>query len=163
MFVIDCLTKIRWLVRAFFFRLIFPNHKFHWSVRIGAGTVFGRRNTIELSREFYCGPGCYFTGRISVGERVLCGANVGVVGGDHKVDGVDIRIKYSGRAAVRKTVIADDVWIGHGAILLNGVTVGRGAVIGAGSVVTKDVEPLSIVVGNPARFIRFREDVEGID
>lgn len=51
-------------------------------------------------------------------------------------------------------IIEDDVWIGAGSIILSGVTVGKGAVIGAGSVVTKDVEPYTIVVGNPARKIK---------
>jgi phosphonate metabolism protein (transferase hexapeptide repeat family) len=58
--------------------------------------------------------------------------------------------------------IGHDVWIGHGAILLPGVEIGIGAVIGGGSVVTKDVAPYNVVAGNPARFIRRRvsEDVE---
>ena len=51
-------------------------------------------------------------------------------------------------------IIEDDVWIGAGSIILSGGTVGKGAVIGAGSVVTKDVEPYTIVVGNPARKIK---------
>lgn len=50
--------------------------------------------------------------------------------------------------------ICDDVWIGAGAIVLNGITIGEGAVVGAGSVVTKNVEPYTIVVGNPAKKIK---------
>lgn len=62
------------------------------------------------------------------------------------------------REAVSKgdIVIKDDVWIGYGAIILSGVTVGQGAVIGAGSVVTKDIPPYAIAVGNPARIIKYR-------
>lgn len=56
-------------------------------------------------------------------------------------------------------IIEDDVWIGHNAILLPGCKhVGRGAIIGAGSVVTRNVEPYTIVAGNPARFVRRRFD-----
>ena len=57
-------------------------------------------------------------------------------------------------AKSRSVVIEDDVWIGFNAIILKGVRVGRGAVVGAGSVITKDVEPYTIVVGNPQRVTR---------
>ena len=55
-----------------------------------------------------------------------------------------------------KCNVSSDVWIGSGAIILRGVTLGTGSVIGANAVVTRDVEPYSIVVGSPARVIRFR-------
>ncbi|WP_352792424.1 CatB-related O-acetyltransferase [Mesorhizobium sp. M0771] len=57
--------------------------------------------------------------------------------------------------------VGNDVWIGHGAIILPGVSIGDGAIVGAGSVVTKDVPPYAIVAGNAARLIRYRfaEDV----
>lgn len=57
--------------------------------------------------------------------------------------------------------IGHDVWLGHGAVVLAGVTIGNGAAIGAGAIVTKDVEPYSIVVGNPAKPLRkrFNDDV----
>lgn len=53
-------------------------------------------------------------------------------------------------------IIGDDVWFGYGSIILSGVTIGRGAVVGAGAVVTKDVPPYAVVGGNPARILRFR-------
>lgn len=58
--------------------------------------------------------------------------------------------------------IGHDVWIGANAIILDGTKIGNGAIIGAGSVVTKDVPPYAIVAGNPARLIRFRFDTEQI-
>lgn len=63
----------------------------------------------------------------------------------------------------KKTVIGNDVWIGYNAIVLAGVTVGDGAVIGAGAVVTKDVAPYSIVAGVPAKIIRYRFDKDIIN
>lgn len=59
--------------------------------------------------------------------------------------------------------VGNDVWIGGGAIVLSGLRVGHGAVIGAGAVVTKDIEPYSIVAGVPARKIGMRFDAETID
>lgn len=60
-------------------------------------------------------------------------------------------------------VIRDDVWIGENAIICSGVTIGQGAVVAAGAVVTKDVEPYSIVGGNPARVIKYRFTQEMIE
>lgn len=60
-------------------------------------------------------------------------------------------------------VIGNDVWIGMDSLILSGVTIGDGAVIGARSVVTKDVEPYGVVAGNPARFVRYRFSKEYID
>lgn len=55
-----------------------------------------------------------------------------------------------------RCVLGHDVWIGHGAIVLPGITIGNGAAIGAGTIVTKDVPPFAIVVGNPGRILRYR-------
>jgi phosphonate metabolism protein (transferase hexapeptide repeat family) len=55
-----------------------------------------------------------------------------------------------------KVTLGHDVWVGHGAIVLPGVSIGNGAMIGAGAVVTKDVDPYAIVAGNPARFLKWR-------
>lgn len=68
----------------------------------------------------------------------------------------DIREKYLQRCHVPLPVIGNDVWVGYGVTILNGVNVGDGAIIAAGSVVTKDVPPYSIVGGNPAKVIRLR-------
>lgn len=59
--------------------------------------------------------------------------------------------------------VCDDVWIGYGATILSGVTIGQGAVVAAGSVVVKDVEPYSVVGGNPARLIKYRYSKELIE
>ena len=59
--------------------------------------------------------------------------------------------------------IGNDVWIGHGAVILAGVTIGDGAVVAAGAVVTKDVEPYSVVGGVPAKHIKYRFSAEQID
>ena len=68
---------------------------------------------------------------------------------------------FFARRKESSVTVGNDVWIGHNAIILPGVTIGNGAVVGAGSVVTKDVEPYSVVVGVPAQKIkmRFSEDL----
>lgn len=63
----------------------------------------------------------------------------------------------------KPVVIGDDVWIGARVIILPGVTVGKGAVLGAGTVVARDVPEWAVVVGNPARVVKFRSGRELID
>ncbi|WP_284691697.1 CatB-related O-acetyltransferase [Deefgea salmonis] len=63
----------------------------------------------------------------------------------------------------QKTVIGNDVWIGHGAFILPGVTIGDGAVVAAMAVVTKDVPPYAVVAGSPARFIKYKVDERYIE
>ncbi|EXL09754.1 DapH/DapD/GlmU-related protein [Aquamicrobium defluvii] len=68
--------------------------------------------------------------------------------------GVDSAFRERRRA--RHVTIGHDVWVGHGAVILPGVSVGNGAVIGANAVVTRDVEPYAIMAGSPARLLRYR-------
>ena len=88
-------------------------------------------------------------------------SNVAFVGKDDHITSISERtIWNSGRGDSQKTYVGNDVWIGHGAIIIAGVTIGDGAVVAAGSVVVKDVAPCTIVGGNPARFIKNRFGTE---
>jgi len=86
-----------------------------------------------------------------------------ILGGNHGCETVSsfpFLVKHFGEPVEAKTkgpiVVGDDVWLGHRSTVLSGVSIGQGAVIAAGAVVTRDVEPYSIVGGNPARHIKFR-------
>ena len=83
--------------------------------------------------------------------------NVAIVGrDDHTFNIPGTTIWDSPRGDNHKVIIEDDVWIGHGSIILSGVTIGRCAIISAGSVVVKDVPAYAIVGGNPAIIIKWR-------
>lgn len=89
-------------------------------------------------------------GGVRVGNDVMIASHSVITSQSH-----DVNAKIYNRTNVMKpVVIEDNVWIGAGAIILPGVRIGSGAVIGAGSVVTKDVAPRTIVVGMPARALR---------
>jgi acetyltransferase-like isoleucine patch superfamily enzyme len=83
----------------------------------------------------------------------MLGPYVCIVGADHRYDVEGTPMYFSGRPTLAQTVIEDDVWIGCRAIIMAGARIGRGAIVAAGAVVTKDVAPYTIVGGVPARRI----------
>ena len=132
-------------------------------VYISSGCVFNTLKNIEIGSHVYFGRNCIIQsvhGDIIIGNHVMFGPGASIHGGNHIVDGLssdeymDQQKKHYGDDP--PVIIEDDVWVGANAIILQGVHVGRGGVIGAGSVVTHDVEPYSIVVGVPAKHLRFR-------
>jgi len=94
--------------------------------------------------------------KIYIGDDVMIGHNVLIIGGNHNISRRDIPMNQQGEGKDGPIIIENDVWIGAGSIILTGVTVKQGSVIGAGSVVTKDVPAYSIVAGNPAKLIKKR-------
>ncbi len=95
-------------------------------------------------------------GAVKIGNNVMMGPDVVILSRNHNYDRVDIPMKFQGSGDEQPVVIEDDVWIGTRVIILPGVHIGRGCIIGAGSVVTKDIPSYSIAAGNPARVIRMR-------
>lgn len=98
-------------------------------------------------------------GGVSIGDRVLIGYRTQILSSNHVVPKVPDRIFDSGR--IKSPVRIDkDVWIGANCIILPGVTIGEGAIVAAGSVVTKDVPAFVYVAGVPAKFIKNRQKQE---
>jgi len=91
-----------------------------------------------------------------MGRYVMIGPELLVTGNDHQTNCPGVPVIFSGRPEPQSLFIGDDVWIGARVTIMRKVRIGNGAVIAAGSVVTKDVEPYSIVGGVPARHIRYR-------
>jgi acetyltransferase-like isoleucine patch superfamily enzyme len=89
------------------------------------------------------------TGLVSIGADCLIGTHVSII--DNDFHGLAERLQMP---SPKPVIIGDNVWIGNRAIILPGVTIGDGAVVGAGSVVTRDVPPRTVVAGNPARVLR---------
>lgn len=104
---------------------------------------------------------------IRIGNKVMFGPGVTIIGGNHRIDVPgrfmkDIQDEDKRPVDDKGVIIGDDVWIGARAVILDGVTIDRGSVISAGSVVTKNVPPYAIVSGVPARVRRFRFDVDTV-
>ena len=99
-----------------------------------------------------------FVGLATIGRDVMMADDVMIISGNHHFDRTDIPMLQQGGEDQRVT-IEDDVWIGARVIILPGRRIGKGSVLGAGSVITRDVEPYSVVGGNPAQLIRRRSPV----
>ncbi|KAG3078216.1 hypothetical protein PI125_g21040 [Phytophthora idaei] len=94
---------------------------------------------------------------VTIGNRVMLAPNVQLYTANHPLDP---EVRSSGLEIGKPITIEDDVWICGNVVVVPGVTVGRGAVIGAGSVVTKDVPSMCVYAGNPAKFIKKIEPKE---
>ena len=113
-------------------------------VRIKARISIGELSTIGDRTEIHAGEA------VHIGKHVLIGWDCVIMDRDyHAVDGK--------RERTAPVIIEDNVWICCRAVILKGVTIGHHAIVGAGSVVTKNVEPYSVVAGNPAKVIRKRK------
>jgi len=116
----------------------------------------------RLGKYAYIGSGFSAPSPITVGDLCMISTNVTIVDNDHGIDRVDLPTRLDFQWSHKVTNFEGDVWVGHGAIIRSGVRLGRGSVIASGAIVTKDVEPYSVVGGNPARILRKRFSEEQI-
>lgn len=114
-------------------------------------------NKISVGKNWGVNSGTYINGKggIIIGDNVLIGSNVTISSGKHPIDGIEPPI-FQRPTLPMKIVIEDDVWIGGGAVIMPGIVLKKGTVVGANAVVTKDTEEYSVVVGVPAKCIRYR-------
>ena len=127
-------------------------------VNVEHGANFYTGWEIEIGDDSSLGVNCLIPYDLKVGKDVMMGPHVVIIGENHQFSSRDIPMRLQGFVKHPPVCIGDDVWIGARAIILPGITIGQGAIIGAGAIVTKDVPPYAICGGNPAQVIRFRCD-----
>lgn len=126
-------------------------------VEVKAKAYFGRGSGIRLGDRCRIGKGCVLNPNVWVGADALLAMEVMVLTMEHETTSRGVPIRDQGyRPTEGPVVIGEDVLVGARSIILPGVRIGRGAVVGAGSVVTRDVDEFAIVAGNPARVIGSR-------
>lgn len=140
-------------IRHWFYRRIM---KFEIGINsnIFLGAWITSSGGLKMKKQSVINAHCHLDtrGGIEIGENVSISPCVSIVTGDHNIHDPEFKARF------RKVIIEDNVFIGYGAIILGGVTLGRGSVITAGSVVNKDIPPLAIAGGVPAKQISTRED-----
>lgn len=114
-------------------------------------------NSLKIGNNVGVNHYCFIgvRGDIVIGDNVIFGPRVSIFSEDHNFSDPKTPIKHQG-VTKSTTVIGSDVWLGAGCMVMSGVKIGDGCVIAAGAVVTKDVEPYSVVGGVPAKFLKKR-------
>jgi len=163
-------SRIKKLIR-FIWMLYIKNIKYRKyiigsDVYIGIGSSFWAKKNIKIGNSVYIGKKTIIHTNCEIGNYVLFGEKVAILGKlDHNFNQVGVPISaaskirdknYSFNQNLQPCLIGSDVWVGYGTIILEGVHIGNGCIIAAGSVVTKDLEPYWIYAGVPAKKIRKR-------
>ena len=149
--------KVRKFLRRL--RMLFRRVRYRaWEVH--PTSYLGKDSSIHSSLKMgaygYIGPHAVVPSGVTMGNYVMVGPSLLITGADHRFDLPGVAAIFSGRPDYELCNIEDDVWIGARVTVLKGVRIGRGALIAAGAVVTRDVPPYAIMGGVPARQIRQR-------
>lgn len=109
---------------------------------------------VSVGKNFYCNFNCTFLDccLIVIGDYCLCGPNVTFCTPTHAIDP---KRRLAGEESAGPITVGDNVWFGANAVVLQGVTIGDNSIVGAGAVVTKDVPANAVVVGSPARVVKY--------
>jgi chloramphenicol O-acetyltransferase type B len=161
------MIRVLRILRHFYLvRIRWHNYSFGRNAYIGRCVYMWARHSITVGDNFYIGKYSQIECDAIIGNDVMFANFVALVGKyDHNYSELGISMRQASRIRDKddhwkgldeKVVIEDDVWVGHGSVILSGSIIGRGSIIAAGSVVTGDVEPYSIYGGNPAKKIKER-------
>lgn len=160
MFLNNIVDSLRWAKRCFYrkrYRLKNVHPKF-----LATSQLEGVAKDVKAGAYSYIGPRSIIYPKVTIGNYTMIANDVCIVGADHYFRQPGIPMVFAGREELHETIIGDDVWIGAKSIIMVGVKIGNGAIVAAGSVVTKDVEPYSIYGGVPAKKIKDRFTYEEV-
>jgi len=133
------------------------------NVNIERRAFFGSGKSLSIGNNSAIGINATILGPVTIGRNVMMGEDVIVITRNHQFSWTDIPMIEQGYQEWQPVTIGDNVWIGARVIILGGVSIGSGVIIGAGAVVSKDIPNYAVVVGNPARIVRYRNNLDEID
>ncbi len=125
------------------------------NLEIEGRVLLGRFTDVEIGRNVQINEECRLR-NVKIGNDVMIAPQVYALHSGHNHSSLDVPMRWQGARHYPPTIIEDDVWIGARAMVMPGRVIGKGAIVAAGAVVTRNVEPWTIVGGNPADIIRRR-------
>ena len=131
-------------------------------IDLGPGCKVEQHVTFGNGKNIRVGKHCQINERVyiqsaTIGDYVLIAPRVSILSKQHRYDQIDIPIALQGISKDIPPIIEDDVWIGRNAVIMPGITIGKGSIVGANAVVTRDVDRFSVVGGVPAKLIKKRD------
>jgi len=121
-----------------------------------SGIYISDSRQLKIGKHARINENAFLQGSIQIGDYVMIAPNVSIYSKTHNHHDVKAPMVLSGESETKTVIIEDDVWIGINTVILPGIKIGKGSIVGANSVVTKDVAPYTIVGGVPAKLIRSR-------
>jgi len=115
----------------------------------------GNAEKVKIGKHCHINENCFLQG-VTIGDYVLIAPNVAIVNSGHEYSDINIPIVMQGDTPQENPLIENNVWIGRNAIIMPNVIIKEGSIVGAGAVVTKDVQPFTVVGGVPAKLIKKR-------
>jgi len=157
-FLTDMPTFVGQKARFWYFKMLMKENLGE-NVTLGTRIAFGGYQNLEIGDNSQIGSNCLIGygggGRIKIGSDVLIADSVVLINFQHEYRKIGVPYRKQGNILpYRDTFISDNVWIGARVIVMDGITIGQNSIVGAGSVVTKNVPPNCIVAGIPAKIIK---------
>lgn len=127
------------------------------NINIERMVYFGDGRDIIIGNNSGIGSNSHVTNNIEIGDNVMIAPELLVLGMNHQFERTDIPMNQQGVGEQGLVKIEDDVWIGRRVIITRDTTISKGSILASGAVITKNVEPYSIMGGNPAKIIKKRQ------
>lgn len=162
--VLRLLPNFLWPIKVLAIKKSIKRHGKNF--KLGPNVIIYNRKDVEIGDDVFIGDKTTIGGKVAIkiGNNVMFGPEVMIRGGDHNFSVVGKPMRFIKEGGINLPInIEDDVWIGARVIILKGVRIMEGAVIGAGAIVTKDVLPYSINVGNPSKPIKSRFTISELE
>src|SRR6476469_2620075 len=160
---------VKWFVNPFYHKIgknavirrrtrmdVLPFNRFelgNFSTIEDFSTINNGVGDVIIGNETRIGMGNVIIGPVTIGNSVIFAQNIVMSGLNHSYEDVNIPIDKQ-KVTTAPIIVEDECWIGANAVITAGVTIGKHSVVAAGAVVTKDIPPFSVAVGNPARVIK---------
>jgi len=143
---------------------VFPYNRFDLGIKSVVedfATVNNGVGDVIIGNQTIVGLGNVIIGPVTIGNEVMLAQNIVISGLNHGYEDVNISPRQQ-KEVCKQITICDDVWVGSNSVITAGVTLGKHCIIGAGSVVTKDIPEFSVAVGNPAKVIKKYNPASGV-